>query len=209
MLYHIVLVSGIPQCESVITTYIPAFLILPPPSHPTPLIVTRRQAGPPVLYSPIPLASYFTHACPDLPLPTPRVGKPRLGKKWTAPSPPSLAPAGEDGPQPGVPAGGVCHRGQCSGGLVWANRRAGWRWERATGHHAGHQAARGAEEKVTPPGLCGGGDRRVGAEGSLFAPLLMLLVTAGMCTCGTAPRDQAWRHRSSQTPVEPISVGKD
>ena len=39
------LVSGIPQRESVITTYIPAFLILPPHSHSTPLIVRRRQAG--------------------------------------------------------------------------------------------------------------------------------------------------------------------
>lgn len=35
---------------------------------------------------------------------------------------------------------------------------------------------------------------RVWAGGrSLFSPLLTLLVMAGMCTCGTAPRDQAWR----------------
>ena len=62
---------------------------------------------------------------------------------------------------------------------------------------------------MTPPGLFRGWLHEGRGGGSLFSPLLTLLVTAGMCTCGTAPRDQAWRHRSLQTPVEPISAGKD
>lgn len=107
-------------------------------------MVAKRHAGPPVLYSPFPRASYFTRACAFDLLPTSGVGKLRLGS------------AGEDGPQPGVPARGVCPSGQCGGGLVWANRRAGRRWDWAARHHAGHQAACGAEEKVTPPGLCRG-----------------------------------------------------
>ena len=61
-------------------------------------------------------------------------------------------PAGEDGPQCGVPACGVRHSDQCGRGLVWADSRAGWYWEGAAWHPTGHQAACGAQEKVTSPG---------------------------------------------------------
>ncbi|XP_027435922.1 FAD-dependent oxidoreductase domain-containing protein 1 isoform X2 [Zalophus californianus] len=67
------------------------------------------------------------------------------------PSPPPLVPAGEDGPQPGVPACGMCPRDQCGRGLVWPDRRAGWCREGAPWHPAGHPAPCGAEEKG--PGL--------------------------------------------------------
>lgn len=46
----------------------------------------------------------------------------------------------------------MLHSGQCSGSLVWANRRAGWHWEGAVWYSSGYQAARGAKEKVTCPG---------------------------------------------------------
>ncbi|XP_032328267.1 FAD-dependent oxidoreductase domain-containing protein 1 isoform X2 [Camelus ferus] len=86
-----------------------------------------------------------------------------------------LVPTGQGGPQPGVPACGMCHSGQHSGGLVRANRRAGWYWEGATWHPAGHQAARGAKEKVCvpvalPPGARPGGSAPCRPQWSLFPP---------------------------------------
>lgn len=78
------------------------------------------------------------------------------------PPPPTLVPAGEDGPQPGVPACGMCHSDQRSRGLVWANCRAGWYREGAAWHPAGHQATCGAEEKVTSPRAAEVGERRKG-----------------------------------------------
>lgn len=67
-----------------------------------------------------------------------------------------------------------------------------------------------SRKKVTPPGLCRGGYTRVWVGGGPC--VLATSHAAGHCRyvyyCGTAPVDQAWRRRSPQTPVEPISAGR-
>ena len=62
MLYNIVLVSAVQQCESVMALYI--YPLPPTPSQlpiPPLYIVTDHQAGLPVLYSNFPLFVYFIH----------------------------------------------------------------------------------------------------------------------------------------------------
>lgn len=64
----------------------------------------------------------------------------------------------------------MCHSGQRRRGLVRANCRAGWCWEGAAWHSAGHQAACGAKEEVPFPGQLMGGKSRVGDGGRIAVP---------------------------------------